>query len=236
MYGEKHGEPSYNPNIDCSLIAATELNDTSMASNPSNVVAAVNGKDTFVVNAHCRNITNIPFDNIHTSTKRTLEARKNKKPEPPTLLNLTNTQQSFIFALGPTNKHLSSDATDAGIRRHSVYGQFTMDMAAATSALASLVTAVDTWENSNAQLVSGPKNDSDWIGAAHGLLMIGTFVLLWPTGVIFLRVLERVKWHAWIQGVGMGLVVVGFVLAMQVGSSYNHVSKVLYAPLHWPLL
>ena len=48
-------------------------------------------------------------------------------------IDLTNTKQPFIFAVGPTYPPIESDSQSEGISRHEFYGQFTMDMTAATT-------------------------------------------------------------------------------------------------------
>lgn len=83
---------------------------------------------------------------------------------------------------------------------------------------------VGDWENSDAQLIGDVTNDYDWAAPAHAVLMCGTFVILFPIGVIFLRLMEKVKWHAWMQGIGMGLAIVGFGAGIYLGREYNHVS------------
>lgn len=145
-------------------------------------------------------------------------------------LDLTSKQQNFIFGLGPTEKPLKSESQTAGIRRHTLYGQFSMDLSKATVANAEEVNHeylgnVGNWEISNAQLVGGVTNDHDWSGPVHAVLMGGTFVALFPIGVVFLRVLENVKWHAWMQGVGVVFIIIGVGVGVYLGKEYNHVSQ-----------
>lgn len=84
---------------------------------------------------------------------------------------------------------------------------------------------VANWESSNAQLVGGVTNDHDWSGPVHAVLMVGSFIMLFPIGVIFLRLLEKVKWHAWMQGVGVVFTIIGLGVGVYLGREYNHVSR-----------
>lgn len=58
----------------------------------------------------------------------------------------------------------------------------------------------------------------------HGLMMCATFLVMLPVGVVVLRVLEKVVWHAVIQGVGMVVAGVGVGVGVWLGRRYNHVS------------
>jgi hypothetical protein len=195
-------EPSYNDKVDCQIFAGNGM---------SNGVIKVNNRDVLSVNGVCKNITSY----------NTGDDEGN--------IDFTSTQQNFIFALGPTGKSIRSDSKSAGIRRHTLYGQFSMDLSKATVANTEEVNqahlgSVGNWQSSNAQLVGDVTNDNDWSGPVHAVLMAGSFVIIFPLGVVFLRLLEKVKWHAWMQGVGAVLAFIGAGVGIYLGREYNHVS------------
>lgn len=197
-----HVEPSYNERINCQIL---------VENGTTNGIVKVGNRDILSVNGVCRNIT------------------KSTAGEDKGNIDSTSTHQDFIFALGPTGKSIRSDSKYAGIRRHVLYGQFSMDLS--KSAVANTgetnqghLSTVGNWENSNAQLVGDVTNDHDWSGPVHAVLMGGTFVILFPIGVVFLRLLEKVKWHAWIQSIGVVLAVIGLGVGIYLGREYNHVS------------
>ena len=80
-------------------------------------------------------------------------------------------------------------------------------------------------ENSNAQIVSGPTQDNDWTGALHAAAMCGAFVMIFPIGVVMLRVLEKVMFHAGVQALGVLVSIVGVAIGLYLSMMYNHVSQ-----------
>ncbi|KAK7187970.1 hypothetical protein DPSP01_003144 [Paraphaeosphaeria sporulosa] len=195
-----HVEPSYNSGIDCQI---------STRNGTSNGIIKINNRDILAVNGVCKNITRITASDSKGA------------------IDLTSSSQNFIFGLGPTGKTIQSDSKSAGIRRHTLYGQFSLDLSKATVANTEDVdeaqlSSVGNWQNANAQVVGDVTSDRDWSGPAHVVLMGGAFVIVFPLGVVFLRVLEKVKWHAWMQGVGMVLAIIGLGVGIYLGREYNH--------------
>jgi hypothetical protein len=110
-----------------------------------------------------------------------------------------------------------------------MYGQFKIDLTRSMVEHSDDVahdelSAVGTWENRNAQILGEPKRDRDWSGNLHSLIMCGVYVLLFPVGVVFLRLIEKVKWHAWMQGIGTGFALLGVGLGIWAALEYNQVS------------
>ncbi len=58
----------------------------------------------------------------------------------------------------------------------------------------------------------------------HALFMAGTFGILLPLGVIYLRVLEKVMWHAFNQAFAVVVVLIGGVLGIYCSRLYNKAS------------
>jgi len=161
----------------------------------------------YTANVHCKNITAL--------------GKNDGK------LDLTKTQQSFLYAWGPTDKSLSTTEKTAGIRRHEAYGTFWMDMTRAASANANdgavpSGSALSTTTNAGAD--GGAKSDGDKMGSAHAVLMCGAFALIFPLGAVLLRLLENVKMHGIVQGVGALVVLGGSGAGIYLGNMYNHVS------------
>jgi protein-S-isoprenylcysteine O-methyltransferase Ste14 len=83
---------------------------------------------------------------------------------------------------------------------------------------------VGEWKNNEAQVQGDVQQDTEWAGAMHAFLMCGTFIVIFPLGVVFLRLLDRVKWHGWMQTVGLGFLLAGLGMGIWAGTMYNQVS------------
>lgn len=189
-----HVEPTWDSKIDCELVTGNGI---------MNGVIAYNNSEIYVVNAHCKNITGLAREKI----------------------DFGSTQQKFIFAVGPGDHTLESDDKGAGIRRHDEYGVFQMDMTKATVQDGDGVTVPTgkaATENSNAQIVGSPTQDNDWTGVLHATAMCGAFVIIFPMGVVMLRVLEKVMFHAGMQALGVLASIVGVAIGLYLSMMYNH--------------
>ncbi|KAF2786223.1 iron reductase domain protein, partial [Melanomma pulvis-pyrius CBS 109.77] len=180
--------------------------------------------NVYAVNGYCKDINH----KSHTKQRRyNGSIKREEHNDGDNVVSFDNLQQPFIFALGPTDRHLHDDRKDADIRRHSMYGHFNIDLTKSTVERSEDVaqdelSAIGTWENYNAQIVGGTTKDRDWSGNLHSLIMCGVFVILFPIGVVFLRLLEMVKWHAWMQGIGAACALCGVGLGIWAGLEYNH--------------
>ena len=71
----------------------------------------------------------------------------------------------------------------------------------------------------------GPHEDDGSRGSGtHAVFMCGTFLFIFPIGVVLLRSFERVKWHAGTQTGGLLVVCAGVGLGIWVSKFYNKVS------------
>lgn len=131
----------------------------------------------------------------------------------------TSTAQKFIFATGPKGA-LNSNDTNAAIKRHAIYGTFTMDM---TKAVGVSAVPVSQYADTAGSAQGMIKGDKDLLPPFHGCLMIITFVGLLPLGVMILRILNSAKWHGINQVASMGAAVVGVGLGLYTGTMYNRV-------------
>jgi hypothetical protein len=142
-------------------------------------------------------------------------------------IDFASAAQPMIYAVGPERAHLSSDDMAAGLRRHDRYGRFTLNMTqAATGNLdpVAFPREGDVSNNGSAP-VRDEKNDHDYRSYSHGILMIAVFVLLFPLGVVWLKIFESVRWH-WInQLFGVGLLFIGAAVGTNLSRQYNRVSR-----------
>ncbi|KAK5112884.1 hypothetical protein LTR85_011111 [Meristemomyces frigidus] len=146
----------------------------------------------------------------------------------------SNTALPFIYAVGP-EMTLHSDELDAPLRRHEVYGHFTLDMTIATTNASSLygrvpapnlndtnaVVADSTFASAGSSAPLGPSQDADAYPTVHAVMMSLAFVLVFPLGALVLRLLKSVLWHAVAQVVGIVLVLIGLGTGIRISQEYN---------------
>ena len=199
-----HSEPSFSDSIGCAFVEGTPyLNGVVESIGPANTLY-------YNVDVHCKNVTALG---------------KNEGK-----LDLTKTRQAFMYAWGPTDRHLSTTDKAAGIRRHTAYGTFWMDMTRATFAEvadAAVPSGAALLAISNAGENGGATSDSNVLGTMHAVLMCGVFTLLFPLGAVLLRLLEKVKVHGVVQSVGALAAIIGTGLGVYLSTMYNQVS---YSP------
>lgn len=129
----------------------------------------------------------------------------------------TNTAANFLFASGP-RESLKSNSVTANLQRHSSYGTFTMDLTRAVGAgqLPSIVTA-----DTAGTIQDTDKSDNDFLPALHGALTIIAFVGLMPIGLLILRIMNSVKWHALNQSLSAAVALIGVFVGIYCGTLYN---------------
>lgn len=134
-------------------------------------------------------------------------------------IDLTNTKQPFIFAVGPVFPGLESDSKSAGLTRHEFYGHFTMDMTAATSNGGAV--PLGPYSQKDASGATDTTVDHDPAPHIHGLVMSIVFILLFPLGSLLLRVWNKVKGHIIVQIIAMVLFCMAFAGGCVVSQEYN---------------
>ena len=66
-----------------------------------------------------------------------------------------------------------------------------------------------------------PHSDNDWTAIAHAVVVSVAFVLLMPMGSIFLRILEKIRWH-WInQLLAFSVAFIGAAIGAYLSTTYN---------------
>lgn len=136
------------------------------------------------------------------------------------ILNLNDTQAKFIFGSGDGS--LESNSLSAGIRRHSSYGSFTMDLTKAYGKGGVPVGVVISDTSGTAQ--TSDKSDNNFAPALHAAVMILAFVVLMPMGVFILRILNSPKWHGFNQALSAVVALIGLFLGIYIATMYNRVS------------
>jgi hypothetical protein len=150
----------------------------------------------FYATGHCKNCSNLAL----------------------TKIDLKNTKQPFIYALGPAQRTPNSDALDAPLRRHSHYGYFQMDM---TKAIGDGVPNLGGVNQSTQ--VGHDKKDHELASPGHAFVMGLAFLIVFPMGIIAMRLFNRVKIHMILQSIGAVLVLIGFVNGLIISQIYNRV-------------
>ncbi len=142
-------------------------------------------------------------------------------------LDLQSTAQPFIFAVGPTGS-LDSDSMTAPMQRHSMYGRFSVNMKDAVTKQSVSVpqpNAGNTYTTAGSTQADDVKSDFDYAPAIHGVVMCLAFIILFPLGILLLRVLESVRWHWICQSLALILVVLssggGVYISMEFNRSRN---------------
>lgn len=128
--------------------------------------------------------------------------------------------QNFIFAVGPQYHDPRTDAKDGPLRRHSFYGSFQLDMKQAHGTEMPLLGTKATGGTSRSPSFI---KDREYSSSGHAFVMGLTFVIIFPLGVFFLRILEKVSLHIYVQTFGLLLVVLGVISGFVVSRSYNRV-------------
>lgn len=156
-------------------------------------------------------------------------------------LDYTSRSQPFIYAIGPDND-LDSNDLNAPLRRHAVYGHFTMDMTVATTNASSIYGRVPApnleaesddvadslFATEGAHGPLGEREDSNWALPVHAAMMSLAFILLFPLGALVLRWFQSVVWHGVSQTVGVLLVIIGLGMGANMSHQYNRVSRPLF--------
>lgn len=172
---------------------------------------------------------------------RSWSATKNKKRdsdgdgdggnEDKNKIDVTSEDQECIYGLasgGPMN----SDDPAASINYHTRYGSFEINLKqAVSSGVAEPPNVVEALElgssASSGSKVSEDNTTQNWVAIWHAIIMIVCFIGLLPLGVIFLRVLDRVRWHGWNQTLAAVGIIVGAGVGIYDSLRYTRVSNKL---------
>lgn len=137
--------------------------------------------------------------------------------------------QNFIFAVGPQNHNPRTDAKDGPLRRHAFYGSFQLDM---KQAHGTSIPLLGTKAAGTTSRTPSQKRDHEFSSSGHAFVMGLTFAIIFPLGVFFLRILEKVSLHMYAQTFGLFLVIIGVISGFVVSRFYNRVSFLLPVQEH----
>ncbi|CAL8584481.1 hypothetical protein XPA_010075 [Xanthoria parietina] len=127
--------------------------------------------------------------------------------------------QPMIYAVGPDDINLNSDAQDAGLRRHTCWGSFTIDLRAARGDPAAFPPGELIPGNATAK--RDEHNYHEYASSLHAVAMAGTFVVIFPMGTFYKMIMGNVRWHWITQALGLVIVLVGAGLGLGISHYYN---------------
>lgn len=138
-------------------------------------------------------------------------------------IDVSSDAQACIYGLasdGPMN----SDDPAASLNYHTAYGSFNIDLKQAASSVASppALGTPGNMPNSGSTLLSD-KSTQNYTAIIHAVIMVGCFLGLLPLGVIFLRMLNNVRWHAVNQSLALIGIVIGAGIGIYDSTRYNRV-------------
>lgn len=139
-------------------------------------------------------------------------------------LNVSDEKQKMIYAVGPGDIDLDTSDPDAALRRHDWYGRFEINMRQATSDDIGFQHFSPTSSNGTSE-VGNEHDDHDFASPIHAIFMAGTFVILFPLGIVWQRIFERVRLHWLTQAVGVLVIFIGAGIGIFLSKQYNRVSK-----------
>jgi Domain of unknown function (DUF2427) len=144
----------------------------------------------------------------------------------PNAIDVTNTKQQFIYAVGPPVVAPYSSSPAAPLREHLYYGRFTMDMTQ------SLGTDMPQFGNSTSPGVvdGGLTRDGNYAESGHAFVMVLAWLVLFPIGIIMVRVFERIRLHLFIQTAVLVLAVLGLITGSIISTFYERVCFPLICP------
>lgn len=144
-------------------------------------------------------------------------------------LDLGSSSQKSIWALGPKQK-LRSDSPSANLRYHESHGVFSIDMAR-TRGVADAPVLTDKSTTEGTTDVSHKTKLFDVKSSMHAALMTLALLVLFPLGIVLLRVGRWASWHGVNQTVALIIVLAGFGMGIATSFHYNRVSCCLISYL-----
>jgi len=149
----------------------------------------------YYVSGYCKNCTNV--------------AKNTVSPQ--------NATQPFVWALGAKYAYPDSPSESGPLKVHDMYGYFSVDMPNAMGGNG--VPALGgTMENT---LNNGVVRYLDFGNNGHAFIMVVTFVIIFPLGVVLFRVFDMIRLHIIFQTIGMVLVVLGAALGIIISTMYH---------------
>jgi hypothetical protein len=140
-------------------------------------------------------------------------------------LDTRATAQPMMYAFG-NGANLMSNSRSAGLKRHVRYGQFNMDMVAATGAGG--VPANSSAMN-GVTLGGAMVRDHDRANLAHAIIGCIALFIIWPLNVLFAGFFKNIRIHIGVSVVIMSFLIVAYALGISTSTQFNRVS---FTPLY----
>jgi len=143
-------------------------------------------------------------------------------------MDTTSTKQPFIFALGPTGTTISSDSTSQNIDFHTIYNGFSLDMTQASFSgsqspeLNSGSNAASSGTTTSGAATTSARDGDTIYNRVHGIFMAIAFVILFPLGVLVLRLGHSVIGHGIVQATAYCFVIVGLGTGIYMSPKYGY--------------
>ncbi|EGX96425.1 cellobiose dehydrogenase [Cordyceps militaris CM01] len=134
-------------------------------------------------------------------------------------LDLNSNSQKSIWALGPRQK-LHADDQRAPLRYHESHGVFSIDMAR-TKGTADAPVLTDKSVDEGITQVEHVTKLFDVKSSMHAALMTLAILVLFPLGIVLLRVGRWASWHGVNQAVALVIVLAGFGMGIATSFHYN---------------
>ncbi|KAK8144545.1 hypothetical protein G3M48_005662 [Beauveria asiatica] len=138
-------------------------------------------------------------------------------------LDLNSNSQKSIWALGPRQK-MHSDDQKAALRFHESHGVFSIDMARTKGAADTPVLTDKSVDEGITQVEHATKL-FDVKSSMHAALMTLAILVLFPLGIVLLRVGRWASWHGVNQAVALIIVLAGFGMGIATSAHYNRSKK-----------
>lgn len=125
----------------------------------------------------------------------------------------------FIFAFGP-HRGFKSDSVTASVPIHTLCGTFTMDLTRASGppGVPDLVNA-----DTSGTIVETFGIYNYLVGVSHASLMALSVLILIPSGILFMRLVQKRVWHTVCQTLATSCVVFGLLTGIYCATLYNRV-------------
>lgn len=145
-------------------------------------------------------------------------------------LDIKSASQPMIFASygEDSEQPMQSDDRSATIPQHSVTRMFSLNLVQATGQgglpIGPFTSGSHTKDNGGSTEDDGEEGH-DYARAFHALLMIGSFLLLFPLGVVYLRIFEKVLLHWMNQAFAAFLILAGAIIGITISIKRGIVSR-----------
>ncbi|RYP71117.1 hypothetical protein DL771_005051 [Monosporascus sp. 5C6A] len=129
--------------------------------------------------------------------------------------------QHMLYATGEVGE-INTDDVEYSLRMHYNYGSFTMDMVNATGPgrVPTIEASLESESIGTVLETSVFQYKHKW-AMLHAIVMVLCFAVMYPFGILVLRLGNWVRWHAINQGIALFLVFIGFGLGIRISGVYN---------------